>query len=161
VTARERAAAAVLGGLAAMAGPAAGQGAGAGVGAGAGAGAALTAAVARVRAAWLAHDAARVVGSAATIVLQIPGTDASAPLGRAQAVALLRRYLRAAMERSVQVTAVRDTAAGQGQARGRAYAELERRYVVAGTSDERRETVFLGFEPATEGWQLVEIRIAP
>ncbi len=149
MTARQLATAALIGGLAAVARPAAGQGAGTG--------ATLATAVEQVRAAWLAHDAARVVGPAAAIVLQIPGTDASAPLGRAQAVEVLRRYLRAAVERGVVVRAVRDEAPG----RGRAYAELERRYVVAGTSDERRETVFLGFEPGAGGWRLAEVRIAP
>jgi len=43
----------------------------------------------------------------------------------------------------------------------RGYAELERRYVVAGTSDERRETLFLGFRKSGDDWVLTELRSAP
>jgi len=39
--------------------------------------------------------------------------------------------------------------------------ELERRYQVVGTSDERRETVFLGFRRAGDSWVLAELRTAP
>jgi hypothetical protein len=108
-----------------------------------------------VRAAWLAHDARGVVGQSASILLQIPGADPSSPLGRAQAVELLRRYLRSVVECSVTVKAVREVEAGKG------FVELERRYQVVGTSDERRETVFLGFRRAGDSWVLAELRTAP
>jgi hypothetical protein len=77
------------------------------------------------------------------------------PLGRAQAAELLRRYWRTAVERSLTVAAVREVEVGKG------HAELDRRYVVSGTSDERRESVFLGFRRAEGTWQLVEVRRAP
>src|SRR5204862_357899 len=43
------------------------------------------------QAAWLAHNPQALVGQSASVALQIPGADASAPLGRAQAIELLRR----------------------------------------------------------------------
>lgn len=115
----------------------------------------LEGAAERARAAWLAHDAPALVAQSPSLVLQIPGADPSSPLGRAQAVELLRRYLRTAEERSVRVTAVREVETGRG------FVELDRRYVVAGTSDTRRETLFLGFRKLRERWVLAELRNAP
>lgn len=115
----------------------------------------LTDAADVVRAAWLAHDARGVVGQSSSILLQIPGADPSSPLGRAQAVELLRRYLRSVVECSVVVRTVREVENGKG------FVELERRYVVAATSDERRETLFLGFRRAGDSWVLTELRTAP
>lgn len=115
----------------------------------------LATAAEQVRAAWLGHDARAVVGASSSILLQIPGADPSSPLGRAQAVELLRRYLRSVVECSVAVKTVREVEAGKG------FVELERRYQVVGTADERRETVFLGFRRAGDSWVLAELRIAP
>src|SRR5205807_836550 len=107
----------------------------------------LAEAAERVRQAWLAHNVQAVVGQSASVVLQIPGADPSAPVDRAQAIELLRRHLRAGAVREVEP--------------GRGYAELDRRYVVAGTSDERRETIFLGFRKPGQEWMLAELRSAP
>jgi hypothetical protein len=115
----------------------------------------LAAAAEQVRAAWLGHDARGVVGRSSGILLQIPGADPSSPLGRSQAVELLRRYLRSVVECSVAVKTVREVELGKG------FVELERRYQVVGTSDERRETVFLGFRRAGDSWMLAELRTAP
>lgn len=104
---------------------------------------------------WLAHDAEAVVGQGSRVVLQIRGTDPSAAVSRSQAVALLARYLRPAAERGLDIVAIRDVGEGRG------LAELERRYVVAGTSDVRRETLFLGFRRQNGRWVLVELRSAP
>jgi len=109
----------------------------------------------RVRQAWLVHDVQGVVGQSSSVVLQIPGADPSAPVDRAQAIELLRRHLRAGAERVLRVSAVREVEPGRG------YAELDRRYVVAGTSDERRETIFLGFRKRGREWMLSELRSAP
>jgi len=109
----------------------------------------------RVRQAWLVHDVQGVVGQSSSVVLQIPGADPSAPVDRAQAIELLRRHLRAGAERGLRVSAVREVEPGRG------YAELDRRYVVAGTSDERRETIFLGFRKPGREWLLAELRSAP
>ena len=108
----------------------------------------------RVRHAWLVHDVQAVVGQSSSVVLQIPGADPSAPVDRAQAIELLRRHLRAGAERGLRVSAVREVEPGRG------YAELDRRYVVAGTSDERRETIFLGFRKPGQEWMLTELRSA-
>jgi hypothetical protein len=108
-----------------------------------------------VRAAWLAHDARGVVGQSSSVLLQLPGADPSSPLGRAQAEELLRRYLRSVVECNVIVRTVREVEDGKG------FVELERRYQVVGTSDERRETVFLGFRRAGDSWVLAELRTAP
>ena len=109
----------------------------------------------RVRAAWMAHDARGLVGQSSSVLLQIPGADPSSPLARPQAVELLRRYLRSVVECSVAVRAVREVEDGKG------FVELERRYVVVGTSDERRETLFLGFRRLGDSWVLSELRTAP
>ena len=90
-----------------------------------------------------------------SLVLQIPGADPSSPLGRAQAAELLSRYFRPAEERGTAVGAVREVEPGRG------FVELERRYVVAGTRDERRETVFLGFRLLLGRWVLAELRSEP
>jgi hypothetical protein len=109
----------------------------------------------KAAAAWLAHDAAALVGRSSAVVLQIPGADPSAPLGRAQAVELLRRHFQSAAERRVDVATTREVEAGRG------VVELDRHYVVRGTSDERRETVFLGFRLVQGQWMLSEVRTAP
>src|SRR5207244_1311398 len=96
-----------------------------------------------------------VVGQGCRVVLQSPGADPAAPVDRAQAIELLRRHLRAGAERGLRVSAVREVEPGRG------YAELDRRYVVAGTSDERRETIFLGFRKPGQEWMLAELRSAP
>jgi len=109
----------------------------------------------QARQAWLAHDPQALVGQSPSIVLQIPGADPSSPVGRAQAVELLRRYLRAVEERGLDVTVIREVEPGKG------FVELTRRYVVAGTTELRRETLFLGFRLLAGRWGLVELRSAP
>ena len=106
----------------------------------------------QARDAWLAHDAQALVGQSPSIVLEIPGADPSSPLGHAQAVELLRRHLQSAREQGLTITAVRELAGGRG------FVELERRYVVRGTADELRETVFLGFRRVGRRWGLSELR---
>ena len=89
------------------------------------------------------------------MLLQIPGADPSSPLGRAQAVELLGRYLRGAEERGLDITAIREVEPGKG------FVELTRRYVVSGTAELRRETLFLGYRLESREWQLAELRSAP
>jgi len=115
----------------------------------------LAGAAERVRLAWLVHDVQAIVGQSPRVVLQIPGADPSAPVERAQAVELLRRHLQRMVERALAVGAVREVEPGHG------YVELDRRYVVAGTSDERRETIFLRFRRPGADWLLTELRSAP
>lgn len=112
----------------------------------------LTEAAERARRAWLAHDPEALAGQSSNLVLQIPGADPSSPLGRAQAMELLRRYLRVAEERGLDITAIREVEPGRG------FVELMRRYVVAGTVELRHETLFLGFRLVDGRWRLVELR---
>jgi len=109
----------------------------------------------RARQAWLAHNPQALVGQSPSLVLQIPGADPSSPVGRAQAVELLRRYLRPVEERGLDVTVIREVEPGKG------FVELTRRYVVAGTTELRRETLFLGFRLQNGRWALSELRSAP
>ena len=109
----------------------------------------------RAKQAWMAHDPQALVGQSPSIVLQLPGADPSSPLGRAQAVELLRRYLRSVEERGLDVTVIREVEPGKG------FVELTRRYVVAGTTELRRETLFLGFRLEAGRWALAELRSAP
>lgn len=109
----------------------------------------------RARAAWLAHDVQALVGQSSSLILQIPGADPSSPLGRAQAMELLRRHFQIATEQDVAVTAIREVENGRG------FVEWERRYVVRGTADVRRETVFLGFRLIGGKWSLAELRSTP
>ena len=115
----------------------------------------LSDAAERAKQAWSAHDAQALVGQSSNIVLQIPGADPSSPLGRSQAIELLRRYLRPAEERGLDVTAIREVEPGKG------FVELARRYVVAGTTELRRETLFLGYRRMDGEWRLAELRNAP
>lgn len=115
----------------------------------------LPAAAEQAQRAWLAHDPHALVGPSSSLVLQIPGADPSSPLGRAQAVELLRRYLRPAQEQGLDVTAIREVEPGKG------FVELTRRYVVAGTTELRHETLFLGFRRVDGEWRLAELRSAP
>jgi len=115
----------------------------------------LAEAAERARTAWLAHDPQALVGHSGSVGLRIPGADPGSPLNRAQAAELLRRHWGRAVERSLVVNAIREVEPGKG------YVELERRYVVSGTLDERRETVLLGFRRGGGSWLLVEVRSAP
>ena len=115
----------------------------------------LSAAADRAKQAWSAHDPEALVGKSSNIVLQIPGADPSSPLGRAQAIELLRRYMRPAEERGLDIATIREVEAGKG------FVELTRRYVIAGTSEVRRETLFLGYRFQFDEWRLVELRNAP
>jgi hypothetical protein len=112
----------------------------------------LEAAARAARQAWLAHDVAGLVGGSSGIVLQIAGAAPSSPVGRAQAEELLRRHLATGTEVAVTIVTVREVEAARG------FVELERRYVVRGTTDPRRETVFLGFRRVGERWVLSEVR---
>ena len=115
----------------------------------------LSAAAERAKQALSAHDAQALVGQSSNVVLQIPGADPSSPLRRPQAVELLRRYLRPAEERGLDVTAIREVEPGKG------FIELTRRYVVSGTTELRHETLYLGYRKLDGEWRLVELRSAP
>jgi hypothetical protein len=115
----------------------------------------LSEAAERARQAITTHDAQALVGQSSNIVLQIPGADPSSALGRPQAIELLRRYLRPAEERGLDVTAIREVERGKG------FIEITRRYVVSGTSELRHETLYLGYRLLDGEWRLAELRSAP
>ena len=115
----------------------------------------LSDAAERAKQAWSTHDAQALVGQSSTIVLQIPGADPSSPLGRSQAIELLKRYLRPAEERGLDVAVIREVEPGKG------FVELTRRYVISGTAELRHETLFLGYRLLGREWRLVELRSAP
>jgi len=115
----------------------------------------LSGVASRAKQALLAHDPEALVGQSSNLLLQIPGADPSSPLGRAQGVELLGRYLRGAEERGLDITAIREVEPGKG------FVELTRRYVVSGTAELRHETLFLGYRLQNQQWRLVELRSAP
>jgi hypothetical protein len=106
-------------------------------------------------AAWLGHDLAALMGRGPTVVLEIPGANPSSPVNVAQAAELLRRYLRPAVEHHVMVRSLREVGDGGG------FVELDRTYAVTGTTDVRRETVYLRFRRVDGAWRLTELRAAP
>lgn len=109
----------------------------------------------QARDAWVAHDPDRLLQGSPGVVLQIPGADPSSAIGRGQAGELLARYLRTAVERGTDILVAREIQAGRG------YVELARRFSIAGTSEERRETVFLGLRRRGDAWVVVELRTGP
>jgi hypothetical protein len=115
--------------------------------------AALTAAAEQARAAWFAHDAARLVADSPRLLVQLPGSDPSAALGPAQAAALLADFLAPAQEVETVVRAAREVEPGRG------YVELQRRYRVAGTQEIRSQSLLLGYRLSRTGWSLVELRV--
>lgn len=115
----------------------------------------LDVAAQRARQAWLAHDPVALFQGSPGVILQIPGADPSAAMGRAQAGELLARYLRTSVERGVDIAVAREVEDGRG------YVELVRRYTIAGTTEERRETVFMGLRRQGDRWAVVELRAGP
>ncbi|HEU4698183.1 MAG TPA: hypothetical protein VFS40_03320 [Gemmatimonadales bacterium] len=116
--------------------------------------AALTAAAERVRAAWERHDAAAAVASSGRVLVQLPGAEPAAPLGQAQAAALLGDYLAPASEVGLQLAAAREVSPDRG------YVELSRRFRVAGTQEVRSQSLLLGYRRDGAGeWRLAELRV--
>lgn len=109
----------------------------------------------RARMNWLAHDPAALFAGSPGVILQIPGADPSAAMGRDQAAELLARYLRTSVEMGVDIAVAREVEEGRG------YVELVRRYTIAGTVEERRETVFVGLRQVGARWDVVELRAGP
>jgi hypothetical protein len=107
----------------------------------------------QARRAWSAHDVAGLVANSPRLLVQLPGADPSAALGREQAAALLRDFLSSAQEVETVVRAAREVEPGRG------YVELQRRYRVAGTQQIRVQSLLLGYRQGRTGWTLVELRV--
>ena len=114
----------------------------------------LEAAVGWARDAWMAHDMAGLVSRSDTVRLHLPGIS-SASVRPAQAARLLQDYLKTAEELGFTLRDVRRLASDH------AYAEMARHYLVRGTSEEREETVFLGYRVVEGVWRLREVRVTP
>ena len=115
----------------------------------------LMEAVQAAQQAWLSHDVGALVSSSDTVRLHIPDLPPSASLRPGQASRLLDRYLSPTEEISFELQNVRELQADH------AYAEVQRVFVVKGTTEERRETVFLGFRLIDGTWSLREVRVTP
>lgn len=106
------------------------------------------------RHAWLEHAVDRLVAGSLEVLIQLPGTEPSAPVSRSQAAALLQDYLARFEEVAVEVRATRE-----GE-RGTAYVELGRRYRVPGTQEVRTQTLLLSYQKLGVTWVLTELRIS-
>ncbi len=115
--------------------------------------AALDEAAEEARAAWLEHDARRLVADAPRLLVQLPGADPSIALGPAQAAALLSDFMVQGQEVETLVRAAKEVEPGRG------YVELRRRYRIAGTQDVRTQSLLLGYRLLRTGWRLVELRV--
>jgi hypothetical protein len=100
------------------------------------------------------QEPAVLIGRSPRLLVQLPAADPSAPVDRAQAVALLEGFLRGT--EGVE-TVIR---AAQAVTPERGYVELVRRFRVVGTAEIRRQTVLLSYRRLGEGWELVELRVS-
>jgi len=115
----------------------------------------LTSAARRAAHAWQRHDfAALVVGSPGVMVRLGPSAP-SAPMPPAQAVLTLRAFAGGAEELQAEVTAVHEVDAARG------YAEVQRTYVVRGTSARRVQTLYFGWQRVDRVPRLVDVRVVP
>jgi hypothetical protein len=106
-----------------------------------------------VRHAWLRHDYEALLASSDTVRLQFPEIGRQQGVPPAHAARVLREYLSSADEVSFELHQIL-TASEDHR-----YAQLVRKYVVKRTTDERVETVFLGFRRVEGRWRLREVRV--
>lgn len=116
----------------------------------------LSAAGESARVAWERRDFGALIGSGARIQLRLPGADPSTAVGQAQAVALLKAYVRGTLEVELKVESAREVGPD------RAFVDLRRRYRIDGTEEVRTERILLGYRRARGdgGWRLAELRVA-
>ena len=105
------------------------------------------------RLAWKSRDFSQLVVPGTRIQLRLPGADPSTGVGQAQAVALLRAYVRGTIELATEVLSAREVGPD------RAFVELRRRFRLDGTAEERVESVLLGYRRGRGGWRLVDLRV--
>ncbi len=109
--------------------------------------------VEEARKAWLRHDYEALLVSSDTVRLQLPEIGRQQGVPPAHAARVLREYLGSAEEISFELRQIRMASDDHR------YAQLERRYVVRRTTDERVEMVFLGFRRVEGRWRLREVRV--
>ncbi|HEX5004749.1 MAG TPA: hypothetical protein VFV65_05495 [Gemmatimonadales bacterium] len=109
------------------------------------------------RAAWERRDLATFLAPAkgGRLLVTLPGGRESAPIGPAQARALLASYVQGTEEVTTTLQAARVVDSLQG------YVELKRRYRQVGLPGDREAMILLGFRRGREIWVLTEVRIAP
>ncbi|MFZ5624634.1 MAG: hypothetical protein ACOY71_09435 [Gemmatimonadota bacterium] len=110
-------------------------------------------AAAEAAVAWRHHDIRALLATSPRILVQLPHANPSSALSRMQATEVLRDYLAGGAEIDVTVRGAREVRPGVG------YAELTRRYRVAGTDEQREVTLLLSFRRGPDGWELVELRV--
>ena len=115
----------------------------------------LETAVDQAKSAWIGHDYRALLAASDTVRLQLPGVGNAPSVRPSQAARVLEEYLAYATEVSFELRFLRVVNADH------AYAEMVRVYVVRGTTDERVETVFLGFRRVDGDWRIREVRVAP
>ena len=113
----------------------------------------VVAAARRTAVAWARHDFSAAVPGGGTVVVQLPGSAASAPLRPAQAAELLRGFTSGATEARVEVAVARRMGTDQ------AYAELTRVYRLAGGARDRQQTVYLGLRQEGAAFMVREVRV--
>jgi hypothetical protein len=87
------------------------------------------------------------------VQLRFPGTDPSAPLGRAQAAAALRDVFGRGTTAEVRVGGFRQVGSDQG------WVELRREYQESGTPGLRSQRILLGYRLVGGVWVLAEVRV--
>ncbi len=105
------------------------------------------------RTAWLRHDYDELLASSDTVRLQLPHIGRQQGVPPAHAARVLRDYLGSAEEISFELRQILSASEDHR------YAQLERRFVVRRTTDERVELVFLGFRRVEGRWRLREVRV--
>lgn len=89
------------------------------------------------------------------MLLQLPGTNPSAPLRTAQAAVLLRAFVEGTTETEVEVLVARNVDAD------RAYVEVQRVFTLRGATTRRTQTLYLGLRRLGAGFRVAEVRIVP
>lgn len=115
----------------------------------------LLVAARRAARAWQQHDFPAFLRGSSGVLLQLPGTNPSAPLRPAQAAELLRAFVDGAAETAVEVLVARNVDSE------RAYVEIQRSYTVQGTSSPRSQTLYVGMRRFGGSYRVVEVRIVP
>ena len=105
------------------------------------------------RAQWQRQDAVGLVARSPQLLIQLPGADPSAPVGRRQASELLRDFFSHAEEVETLLNGAREVGGGWG------LVELRRRYRISGTQEVREQLLLLSYRTSGKQWTLVELRM--
>lgn len=109
----------------------------------------------RAARAWFHHEFAALLVRSDQVVLHLPRSDPSAPVGASQAEELLRAFADGAEEVEVDVMVARNLDPD------RAYVEARRVFVVRGTTARRTQTVYFGMRRDGASYRVAEIRVIP